>query len=61
MIGREENKREVLNLLRQPLVDNVSIIAIVGIGGLGKTYLAQLVYNSREVRELFQKRMWVCF
>ena len=59
IIGREESKRDVLNLFRQPHVDNVSIIAIVGIGCLGKTALAQLVYNSIEVRESFQKRIWV--
>ncbi|XP_061369963.1 putative disease resistance protein RGA1 [Gastrolobium bilobum] len=61
IIGREENKNEIIDLLMQTNTnDNVSLIAIVGIGGLGKTALAQLVYNDSQVQELFDKRIWVC-
>ncbi|AET01321.1 NB-ARC domain disease resistance protein [Medicago truncatula] len=61
IIGRENNKKEIISLLRQHHRDhNVSLIAIVGIGGLGKTALAQLVYNDKEVENIFEKKIWVC-
>ncbi|XP_058743431.1 putative disease resistance protein RGA3 [Vicia villosa] len=61
IIGRENNKKEIISLLRQPHRNhNVSLIAIVGIGGLGKTALSQLVYNDEEVQSIFEKKMWVC-
>ncbi|XP_054785796.1 putative disease resistance protein RGA3 [Prosopis cineraria] len=61
IFGREENKKEIVNLLeRTDGNKNVSLIAIVGIGGLGKTALAQLLYNDSEVQRIFQKQIWVC-
>ncbi|KAE8656993.1 Detected protein of unknown function [Hibiscus syriacus] len=33
---------------------------VVGMGGIGKTTLAQLAYNEQEVKAFFEKRIWVC-
>ncbi|CAN1153931.1 Putative disease resistance protein RGA3 [Linum perenne] len=60
VVGREADKRKILNLLFQPSKDNVSVVPIVGIGGLGKTTLAQLVFNDASVESFFEHKIWVC-
>jgi Leucine-rich repeat (LRR) protein len=61
VIGREDERKAIKELLLDSNVkENVSIIPIVGIGGLGKTMLAQYVYNDEEVKKHFEPRVWVC-
>uniref|UniRef100_A0A2N9FC35 Rx N-terminal domain-containing protein n=1 Tax=Fagus sylvatica TaxID=28930 RepID=A0A2N9FC35_FAGSY len=61
VIGREDDKKVILKrLLDSNIEENVSILPIVGIGGLGKTTLAQLVFNHEEIQKHFEKKLWVC-
>jgi hypothetical protein len=61
VIGRENDKKAVIDCLMDSKVEeNVSVLPIVGIGGLGKTTLAQLVFNDEQFQKGFDLKMWVC-
>lgn len=54
IIGREEEKKIINSyLLDTNVTDNISVVAISGIGGLGKTTLAQLALNDEIVQKHF--------
>ena len=61
IVGRQKEEEDILHLLLDPNVEeNVAVLPIVGIGGIGKTALAQLVYNDEEISKHFDMRVWVC-
>ncbi|XP_057990076.1 putative disease resistance protein RGA3 isoform X2 [Hevea brasiliensis] len=61
MIGRDGDKEKIIeSLLCLENEESVSVVAIVGFGGLGKTALAQLVFNDNNVIKHFDPKMWVC-
>ncbi|XP_061339400.1 disease resistance protein RGA2-like [Gastrolobium bilobum] len=62
VIGREHDKENIIKLLLQDGTEDrsLSVIPIVGIGGLGKTTLAQSVFNDKSIDESFPLKMWVC-
>ncbi|XP_042399255.1 putative disease resistance protein RGA4 [Zingiber officinale] len=64
IMGRETEKQRIVDLLTddddvENNQDTMKVIAIVGMGGLGKTRLAQLVFNDEKVKAHFASwRMW---
>ncbi|KAI3413017.1 DNA_MISMATCH_REPAIR_2 domain-containing protein [Psidium guajava] len=61
IIGREEDKKAIIaHLLDSSSRERVSVVSIVGIGGLGKTTLARLVYNDDKVKGCFKPKLWAC-
>ncbi|XP_057733749.1 putative disease resistance RPP13-like protein 1 [Arachis stenosperma] len=63
VFGRDEDKENIIKLLLDDTCDAeslVTVIPIVGMGGIGKTTLAQLVYNDAKVMGKFDTRAWVC-
>ncbi|XVF64951.1 hypothetical protein PTKIN_Ptkin09bG0207900 [Pterospermum kingtungense] len=63
VFGREEDKGRIMNQLlssNNTTLEHISVVSIVGLGGLGKTTLAQLVYNTDTVAAHFDLTIWVC-
>jgi hypothetical protein len=61
--GREKEKDRIMKLLLGESTDqggrSSDVISIVGIAGVGKTYLAELVYEEKSIKEEFNFKIWV--
>ncbi|QHO26160.1 putative disease resistance RPP13-like protein 1 [Arachis hypogaea] len=61
-VGRDKERDTILKLLLDDGNDGeLSVIPIVGMGGIGKTTLAKVVYNDDKVHQKFRVfKAWVC-
>ncbi|XVF60179.1 hypothetical protein PTKIN_Ptkin08bG0023700 [Pterospermum kingtungense] len=56
--GRDEVKNKIVSTLMRG--NESQTISIVGMGGIGKTALTQLIFHDDKVRAHFQNIIWVC-
>ncbi|KAJ0976254.1 hypothetical protein J5N97_018219 [Dioscorea zingiberensis] len=59
--GREDETKKLISLLLQEPNDSGSIfvVPILGMGGIGKTTLAQFAFDNAEIENYFDEKVWV--
>ncbi|GKV41808.1 hypothetical protein SLEP1_g49300 [Rubroshorea leprosula] len=62
VLGRDSDKDAILQRLLEDggSLEQDFVIPIVGMGGLGKTTLARLIYNDKKLEGKFDLKAWVC-
>ncbi|CAO2820264.1 unnamed protein product, partial [Amaranthus hypochondriacus] len=62
IIGRDQDLKTIKGMLSESddVQQDVFFLSIVGIGGLGKTALARLLFNDPTVATSFPLRLWAC-
>ncbi|CAN6556301.1 unnamed protein product [Malus baccata var. baccata] len=61
-VGREDDVLKIVTTLTDSKYnqENLAVMAIVGMGGIGKTTLAKSVYNEDLIHKFFEAKIWVC-
>ncbi|XP_047068854.1 disease resistance protein RGA2-like [Lolium rigidum] len=58
--GRDAERDRIIELLINRGSNDLNVLPVVGIGGVGKTTLARYVYSDERVSGHFELQMWVC-
>ncbi|WOG90742.1 hypothetical protein DCAR_0309986 [Daucus carota subsp. sativus] len=59
IVGRDDDISFLVQTVCTNYAEDLPVIAVMGLGGQGKTTLARMVYNKDVVTDTFKKRMWV--
>ncbi|XP_050283430.1 putative disease resistance RPP13-like protein 1 isoform X3 [Quercus robur] len=62
VFGRDNDMEAIFQKFKSDdaAVNGLCVVPIVGMGGIGKTTLARLIYNDKRVAEYFDLKAWVC-
>ncbi|KAH1095985.1 hypothetical protein J1N35_012906 [Gossypium stocksii] len=59
IVGRDTDRDKVISLLLSEAKEICRVVSIVGVGGVGKTTLARLVFNDEALGRNFRFKYWV--
>nr|XP_027119279.1 putative disease resistance protein RGA3 [Coffea arabica] len=60
IVGREHDKFKIVQKISSETSNVIYVLPITGMGGLGKTTLAQSIFNDQQIERHFDLKIWVC-